>query len=468
MVIGNKMIAFAIIVMLFGGILLVGGSMSPAGFTDGEVQGKHAHYGKLELTKTKYATSWESEGTSEMITAQPYWKITAGISFHSMEKYLLVAYIGGQMYKTYPTNADIEDHDTWADDPYGWVIKDEDEWNPLSSWSFEITGTYVGKLKIQMYAFMHGTWPYPDWEGEFGWDGADLYSGKGEIFLYGSTGPFEEGSTAKVYVSTGFTNGAGWTVKLRPPITRPELFSVKSIDTLGDDVAKLVEIPIEYGWFIEGEREDNQFRVELWNNLFEVGFETIFAVDNLDYAPSIPIISWEIVDRNAEITVTSTAVYQNIEGFVVWAWYGSMTMPSEDDSQDWIIHEREYPASQLDTDNYTARFTLSPKNFDGSVVLRVSSYDTSGRSSGYAVESFKVENGSFGKGDAFSQPFIWGMLVYLVIALGIIIGLIAGYWVYLTKGISYALIVFFIILGIFGGIAFYIGITPSLALIGGI
>jgi len=60
------------------------------------------------------------------------------------------------------------------------------------------------------------------------WDGANVLSGSGAIYLPASEidkSPFEAGETTHVFVKTGFTGGAGWTVMLRPPADRTDLLS---------------------------------------------------------------------------------------------------------------------------------------------------------------------------------------------------------------------------------------------------
>lgn len=450
-----RIIVVVAVVVLMGGVILASGSLQTAGFTEGEDQGNHSWTGRLILTDTEYTTAWQSNADSEDITVQPWVKV--GFSLHAFSLYQLIATVEGVEHSRFPATGWVSPQPSII--PGGTFI-------PLQSWTFNIQGEKVGRLKVQMRAVLRPTLPLPTlkvWEGDFGWDGAFLKSGRGEIFLYGNQGPFEEGSNAQVYVSTGFTNGAGWSVRLRPPITRPGLFPVKTVITLGDDKSQVVPIRIEEGWFVVGELVDNTFTVELWNHLFDIGFTQLMTIDDLARAPGQPAVSFDLERNTATITAVSVATFKNIDSFFVWAWYGSQTMPSISDSQSWIQNGVEYIPTAMG-DNYSVTFTVNAKNFDGTVIIKVVASDTDGRASPPGFVSLKVVQGSFEPGPNIGQPFIWSLIVYILIAMGLIFGFIMAYYIWITTGsIGMTLFAFLILFGVFGIAAFVAGSVPSIA-----
>lgn len=449
-----RIIVVIAVALLIGGIVVASGSLQPAGWTtDGEIQGAHQWEGKVELSDTEYATAWKSGEESEHITAQGFSRLT-DFSVHTFTNYYYVATLEGVQVARHPTSG-------WIPVPPAQIIRNV--WYPKEAWTFTLSGELFGRLKVQMVAQLNAGWPWEDWQGDFGWDGAELKSGLGEILLFDDPGPFAEGETARVRAKTGFTNGAGWEVWLRPPLTRPNLFPVTTIATLGDNTDEIISIVIEEGWFIEGSWEDNTLTAELYNTLFQVGFEQIFTIDDRARAPTKPATDYTLSGNTATITAVSQATFKNIKEFVVWAWYGSQTMPTIDDSQSWIQNGVEYTPSSFG-DNYSVTFDVQAKNFDGNIVVKIVASDTDGRTSTPSFVSLKVEDGGFEIGPKLTQPFIWSIMVSLLIALGLIFGFIVAYYVWTVTGSpGMTMFAFLIIFGVFGVGAFVAGSVPSIA-----
>jgi hypothetical protein len=259
-------------------------------------------------------------------------------------------------------------------------------------------------------------------------------------------------------------------VKLYPPITRGELFDAYIVQTVGNDKRLIVSIEIETGWFTpSGNYLDNEFQVELWNDLFDIGFVQLFAIDFLERAPGQPVLSWMAEGQHVIITAFSQVTFTDIDGFVVWAWYGDRTMPSTQDEESWILYREEFNGVASGVDNVTMTFTVPSKNKDGAVVVKVLATDVDGRTSEPSFLSFVVEQGSFEGGDPLGQPYIWGIIVYVLIAAGLILGAVVAIGIYLSsENIWLALLAFILILGGFLVAAYVAGNNPDVALAWGV
>ena len=446
------------VLLLVAGMYVFTATATVDSWTEGGIGLAHGWDGRGTLSDTDYATSWISNADSEDITYQGEFMIDETFTFHQPTKYYYVAELNGAQLARYPSTGYIDDipqHLVWV----------RDKWYNLDVWTFNVKGEVVGQLKVYTVMHLDGGFLYDNWEDEFGWDGAYLHSGRGEIFAYGDKGPFEEGEAAQIFVRTGFTNGNGWTVKLYPPADRTDL-STQTLKTLADDDEDIISITVQSGWFKEG--STNEFRVELWNHLFSVGFDHFFSIDDRELAPGTPTITKSWTGSTATFQISSVATYKDIDKFVVWAWYGGRTKPSLDDGESWILYSKDYPATAtIDGDTFTTTVTIEAKNKDGNVVIEVVARDPDGRNSGPAIAQLIVENGGFDDtDDDFEQPFIFSVLVGVLMIIGIILGFAIALMLY--KGgqkPTTALVVAIIIATIFIIAAVIVGYTPDMALL---
>lgn len=438
---------------MFGGVLSIGGDWG-ATWTEGDVEHHKGHEGQVTNSDTHYATSHLSNADSEDITAQGQARRVDGLTPYSLEQYRYIAYYEGTEIRSYPPN------DGWLDWPTVWLLN---EWYFAEAWTFNVVGELVGQLEIKMECKMNAVFPWSDWEGVMARDGAYLESGKGEIYVYGSQEVFEEGDSAPIFVRTGFTNGAGWTVKLYPPPDRPDL-STTTITTMGDDAQQIVEILIQDGWFQSG--GINIFTVELWNHLFDVGFTQIFTIDQYERMPGTPDLTYEAAGNTLTITASAESTYADITEFWVWAWYGDFTMPSMSDGQSWIIYNQHNAASQTTGSNYTATFTVQAKNFDGNVMIKTIARDGEGRSSEPAYLSAIVEGGSFTDIEPpTKQAFLWTAMVYVVLFVGILLSSLLFIRSYLAGSVEMGAVWLAVGTIITIIVTYIVGVTPDLAML---
>ncbi|MDD3962245.1 MAG: hypothetical protein PHT77_10325 [Bacteroidales bacterium] len=399
--------------------------------TTGETEAnEYGITGAVTFNKANYIGSWLSNMDSETMTIQGKLKFTnTGYELPT---------VGGWRYLLYQEGNDVPIQKFPSDgyyQPGGQTSVTWDTWIYFESWSTEVKSDGTIRLKVVMefeggaYWDDGGLFGFAEWKdipGPFslGWDGAYLKSGRGEITLSGSQGPFEEGSTATVTVRTGFTGGAGWFVKLYPPASRTDL-TTTTIATLGDDVVKNVEIPIKDGYYTESlNPADNEFRVELWNNYFDVGFQQLFAVDSLDRIPIIVDVAEINNGDSITYTITMEATYAAIQGIKVYAWYsyGGTTMPSTADTESWVLYDKTYTGAS------TVSFTVYPKSsLDGTITVKCFAFDVGGRVSEPEYMSIVVEDGKTTPGDDPLTPemyWSWQVIALLALAAIAFIGII--------------------------------------------
>ena len=284
----------------------------------------------------------------------------------------------------------------------------------MQSWNFNLKGNVVGEVRVEME--VHIGYLYGDYHDRLGYDEANLRSGAGDIHLPASQlGPFEEGQTVEIYVKTGYDPSGTWPVKVYPPADRTDLPQTGTlIKTLGDDTETYVSWTVPSGAFKVG--SSNAWKVELWNSFFSYGFDQILTIDQLDRAPLITDIAVQNNGDSMTYTVTCEQTYAALDHVTVYAWYsyGSTTMmPPTSDTESWIDYAAQYPIS-----GNQATFTVTPKNMDGTIVVKVIAYDVDGRPSTPDYESIVVENGETDDdGDPLTQNFVWTTMAVIMLAL---------------------------------------------------
>lgn len=396
-----------IVVMMIVGILIgvLAVTVSLADFnTDGEQQEGRGFTGTVTLTDTTFATSWMSGGQSEDITAVLSYQQTE----HTLDDpkgYRLKAYVEGSLIKQWPTDGSYHIRSM----PSGTY-----EHISLPPWVFSFEGPIVGRLQVQMEFKIGGIFGGV-YERDLGWDGAYLESGEGEVFVDGTQRTFEEGDSVSVTVKTGFTGGEGWVLKLYPPTTRTSLFEPRTLATLSDDRVESFTILIEDGWFQPGDVIDSTFRIELWNHLFNVGFDEFFSVDLISRIPSKPILDVETTDVTVSITMLTERTYSDVKGFKIWAWYGTASKPAFADGESWIVL-----GDEINT-GLTGFYSFDIKNKDGNIVIQVIAVDVDGRASQPAFHHVIVEDKEIsGDGDGIEAEF--NIIIFLVfIGIGILV-----------------------------------------------
>jgi len=404
-------IAVGVIAVILIGVvapMLIGGDgWNPTG----EIGEKYDIEGRVHLSKTSYATSWQTNGQSEDIVAVAQVRELPGHSIlHKITHYRYKAFDGDILINTLPVNTN-----DWISAPPN-IMPTPGVWYDLSPWIFNIDGSRTGELTVVLEVKMSLITGQTSFVGPISWDGAYLKSGEGELYITSGDRSYEEGEKVDIFVRTGWSDS--WTVKLYPPTTRPNLFTPITLDTPGNDIRKTIQVTIEDGWFMEGDRQGNTFRVELWTTLFQYAFTDIFTIDDLSRAPEKPELTSVTNDNVLTVTATAEATYKPIEEFGVWAWYGSTTMPSTQDSESWILYDKSYAPQNANGENYTITFDATAKvNYDGNVYVRVIAFDEDGRGSEHAFLQAVVEDGEFDEvdhGDRQKGGYQWTILAIVI------------------------------------------------------
>jgi hypothetical protein len=287
-------------------------------------------------------------------------------------------------------------------------------------WVYNVKTVDTVQLKVVCQARLIGFFHVD--EPLVGWDGAYLKSGRGEIYLPSNQlGPFEEGEVVKLFARTGYTSANKWVVKIYPPPGRTDLVqSGTIISNLADDTQTYVSWTVPVGAFKAqtGDPLMNQWRAELWNDYFDVGFEQLFTIDQHERAPLISSI--DAINNGGSFTyiLNCNRTYAELSTVVVYAWYGygGTTMPSTSDGESWIFNGKPFPVT-----NNIATFTVTPKNVDGTIIVKAILVDVEGRTSMPEYSSITVVAGSTGPGPSpLSQPFIWTWVAILIVVVAII------------------------------------------------
>lgn len=369
------------------------------------------------FNKADYVGSWLPNMDSETFTITGMVRYKTAITGAIFTDYRYALYVDGssEVKDRYPSDG------SWIDVPF--QIGEPYEWYYLQTWSDEVKSNDNIRLKVvlevKIYDYFQ-TFTYSD-PTDLAWDGAYLKSGRGEIYLpAGQLGPFEEGETVNLYVRTGFTNGAGWYVKIYPPVDNPVSGYPKTIETISDDRQVYVHWTVPSGAFQIG--STNEWRAELWNQYFDVGFEQLFTIDQHERAPVISSVIENINDDSVTFTVNCNMTYAALSHIIVYAWYGEgTTMPSTSDTEDWVQYGLQYPVS-----GNQATFNLYPKatHIDGTIIVKIILADVDGRTSTPSYSSIIIDGGEPGPGpDPLEQPFVWtttALLLAVLIVLAII------------------------------------------------
>lgn len=346
---------------------------------------QNAITGHVELSQTAYATSWRSDGQSETISISNTY-ITKGTSFAHCTEGRYRVFANGEDITAEIWGAPYEVHAPLS------IIGESDEGKYFETPPpFHLNGIYVGYITIKFYgdvADYHGLITHHD--TLLSEDSAYLKSGEGKIQVNGNTQTttFEEGQSITFNIQTGFTNQQGWVMKIREPAQRGGSVIYTS-QTLDDDKMLQLSWTIPDGAFHP--REDNEFSAELWNNLFQDCFTTVFVVDDLDKIPSTPIINTTSPDGRyslgTPVTVNLAAEANPagapIDHFEIYVYYGQAgTFPSTTDTYNWIAQKVDVQATKTIGDNYTGTYVFNiPENHEGNIIIQANAIDTDGRAS---------------------------------------------------------------------------------------
>jgi len=382
--------------------------------TSGEIGAIRDFEGRVTLSKTNYVSSWKTNGGSEDIVATIDVRKVVVASLHLIDKYRYVATdTTGRVIKTHPINAD-----EWITPPPV-HFPTKNEWYHLETWIFQIPAQTTGQLTISLFVETHWDWGADSTtgDGSMGWDGANIKSGEGELRITSGEGAYEEGEDVSVFVKTGWADS--WHLKLYPPSTRPGLFSAYEIKQFDNDIQETIKIRIQPGWFKEGDKDNNIFKLVLNTGLFEYAHIELFTIDDHERAPGTPVLTFTTNDDILHIRATAESTYRPIEEIVVWAWYGGSTMPALSDTESWILYDASY-TPENSGHNYTIDFDVNAKvNKDGPVVIRVIAFDEDGRSSDHAFLRAIVKDGEFDEVDygRDTDGFQWTITTILIILL---------------------------------------------------
>jgi hypothetical protein len=411
--------------------------------------------------KINVASSWLSNGESEQITVQGAWAEPAWVTWDVPTWYTYRFYINGAL-------AHESEHIPYVPPS---AILPSGQYYPMQAYGYTFFGPLPDRstLEVRMFVDMKNSIGVHS-QKEVGRDGAWIRNGAGSISLVDTTHTsFEEGSRVKLLVKTGYTGGAGWPVKITPPADRPDL-PVIDLGTVADFTEKIIEFPVLAGYFKEGgiPGVSNIFKATLYTPLFEYNFVQVFTIDKLANQPGTPKLTLSFSGNVATVGIVAKQTFAPVTAFVVYAYYGApATMPSSSDTDSWITPSSGQMIAPTATGaNYTGTASLTMKNQDGNVVVKVLAIDSGIRYSEPAYLQIVVEDGVIEKGgrDSIVSGLLWTTasvvcaILSLVAAFGAALIMPKG-----TKGSVRVGIA--VVVGIIGAIATYIvASTPELAL----
>jgi len=408
--------------------MAIPGSIFDSFNTEGFVMDHHGVKIGVDFDTANIIGAFTSNADSETFTITGKYMPDGGQVSWLFKSYRYKLYVDGSDNPIQKFPAD----NSWID----WTSIDyPDTWNYFQPWTTSQKTDGDVRLKVvleyKLYDFVFITHVYDDNTPDLlGWDGANVLSGQGAIYLPASEidkSPFEAGESVNVFVKTGFTGGAGWTVMLRPPADRTDLLSAYpiTIANIGDNKETYVDITVGADFFKIS--STNQWKVELWNQYFDRNYDEILTIDDRARAPIITDISFVNNGDSFSYTVTVEETYATLSFINVDAFYtygGGTTMPGSGDTESWILQDIHYPVT-----SGIATFTVYPKaNIQGDVVVKVIAYDVDGRPSTPDYESFTVSiNGTVPIPPPIEQPFVWTTSAVIVSAL-LVLGIVAIMW----------------------------------------
>jgi len=386
----------------------------------------HGFTGHVELTKTAYATSWRTDGNSETISGTNSY----------LTKTTSIAYFTNVYYRVFVNGEDVTSKlfGTSTVNAYdgGVIFGSKAVLKPLPP--IHLTGVITGYIKVKLYADFTDYFVknYPN--QLMSEDSAYLKSGEGSIQIIDTeqTTTYEEGQAVHFGIQTGFTDGQGWNLKIREPAGRGGSV-VYTSPIIDDDKRLTASWTIPDGAFHAG--EDNQYTAELWNNLFEECFTTVFVVEDLSKIPSAPILNSTSADGKYTPGTSVTINMQSeanpdgapIDHFEIWIYYGQAgSMPSHADSYNWIALDETIAATQTSGDNYTGSYTFTiPENHAGNIIVQANALDSDGRASQGSYWLIKTSESA---GPTVPNWWYYSTVMTILFVLGAMLAMLAIWW----------------------------------------
>jgi hypothetical protein len=469
-------LAMVIVAVILIGVIASAGLLQPGDLTSGEAYSWEGVKCSAAINDTTVATSWKSDGLSQSVAVVGYAKFTDRLQGCAVPKqFRWLVYVNGVQY----TGAGTD----WANTPWtagiGGVRFGVDV--PMNTYQFTLRGTYVGELKVYLEVKLSfGVWPFVKDKlmdkagGDAPWDGARLESAASTLFISGNTNivgdsaytrvSYEAGDNFVAEGQTGYSGDGKWYVKMYAPADRADLANLngKVVKQVGDDQTFTVSVTIGANWY--SSTSTNQFKLELWNNLWSTVRLLFFSIDDYALAPTAPVMKIVVDGGSATINLASNSPTAAVVKFQVMVWYGSAyAQPPSDDTGSWILHDVMLTATATGN-NYTASATFNVRDgYSGKIAVEAIAIDSGNRHSDKAVQSAIVDNGHINPPTPPKAPvlFHWTLAAILAIVLTLLFAALAFY---LNKKKPNKAMTLALIIGVMGAIiTYYIGITPDLA-----
>jgi len=320
----------------------------------------------------------------------------------------------------------------------------------LQTFSIELIGPYVGKLKVELYGLFDCEWNDPGLYSKLLLkDEVNLLPGAGSITIDTSTTVFEEGETVPILIDTGFSGktiggsygNLGWEVRIYEPDSG---IAIKTYNVPDNRANYLIEYIVPDGAY--NPNGNNQWTIELFNTLLTQAEEQVYFVGEgmSENGPGIPTVSFDepSYEKGDEVTVTlhsdpnpdgANSVYE----FYVKAYYGNSEIQSV---------SSDLP-KYISASGGGAQFSFIANRADAYVTVEATAFDAAHGSGGLPSETREV---TVYLKDADPDPEIPGigveMTELIIIVLIIILFIFAGILLWITVNPVFG--VFIIILGI--------------------
>ncbi|MBS3778113.1 MAG: hypothetical protein KGY50_02330 [Candidatus Thermoplasmatota archaeon] len=241
--------------------------------------------------------------------------------------------VGGGKYPVYDHNGDVL-YNTHR----GCSLDCSKLYPNLDTFSIELLGPYVGKLRVELYGVFDVEWNDPGLYSKLLLkDEVNLLSGAGSIDIDTSTSVFEEGESVPLSIDTGFSGKAigtneGWEVRIYEPGSG-EVYETYQVPD--DSSNYLIDFTVPDDAY--NPSGSNMWTVKLWNTLFDQAEEEFFTVGEgmSDQGPTDVTVSFDkpAYEKGDEVTVTLSAS-PNPDGknqvyeFYVKAYFGNSEIDS--------------------------------------------------------------------------------------------------------------------------------------------
>lgn len=346
------------------------------------------------FSKVQYIGSWKRGGTdhaSETLVAGGQYGLSSGLyNYYPLSYWYKVSW-SDSLNGPWTTISEPGDTASFVtasnpgriDVPKEWWT--EPGYRNMQSYPFEIRGDYKNYVRVEVKVRYQDEFIPTNKVTKTATDVCKMLSGIGEVYLQSADDLFEEGEQVTFVMNTGYSGKStgeddkGWELRIIDPNGDPvEVFTDIPDDKIG--VTRTWTVPVgsfQPSW-------SNQYRAVLYNTIINYDNVKTFVIDNKEWAPSKPSISFSGGDEPGEeviVTLTSTPNEETgarIDYFMADVHYEGGSYIKQD--------------LKVNAVDNTGTFTYTP-NLGGSyVIVSASAHDTEGRPSGASTNSRYVKH----------------------------------------------------------------------------